>query len=533
MKEVKDYLKKIIFLILIISFTIKPVLAVTYYFYHDPNNYSGTIEDIKIGDVISPGDVLNFKNWRDCDDYRCMTSKLVINYFEEAVDESTYYYDYIQSNVYTDEIDEFPDEIDVVQENNLTVKSIEQTGLNIPESKNGIPFSGWKVTYLRPSQYQYSVSVINLVPYYGYEHKIIEHPTNLDPSIEVTDQDHVSDYYYGKFDKTDGLKVHDWDNSYYDSEVNSDAYLETPSFITSTANKIIIPNLLNASEEDLDKLLSEYDIKFAGYFELNDDDDISITYDSLSRYYYYYYEIALYDVSSENSNLKSAYDYLIDEYGYEPDWLSEELLEKLKSIKTNVPLIDFDDDLYEFIEDDSYDEVAYNLYDIHHTLNLNKLKLKSGLYKIYIYTDFDDIDEDYLNEINENSNTDYKKSDLYRSFTFNGFKVFTMDNFEWLNKDNDEDTSSRTIAAKYIVPEKSYLIRAKYQDGYTLTSKSFTAKEITTLSTISNQKSNSTIENKVTNPDTGDNILHSVIILVISLLSITSTMLYLRKIRNN
>ena len=159
-------LKRLFLFIMVLGFAIKPVLAVTYHFYQ--NFYTGqTIEDLNVGDVVKPSDVFNFKNWRTNAD---LATSLTINYFEEEADEAFTYVDNYDdtlptytTNVYSDTVNDFSTNWEEMNEHNFTIKTIDETGLNIASSKDGIPFYGWKVAYLKPSQYHSAASFINLV----------------------------------------------------------------------------------------------------------------------------------------------------------------------------------------------------------------------------------------------------------------------------------------------------------------------------------------------------------------------------------
>lgn len=484
-------LKRLFLFIMVLGFAIKPVLAVTYHFYQGVNNYADVInmEDLNVGDIVKPSDVFNFKNWR-IRDY--LATSLTINYFEEEADEAFTYVDNYDdtlptytTNVYSDTVNDFSTNSSDMNEHNFTIKTIEQTGLNIPSSKDGIPFYGWKVAYLKPSQYHSSVSFVNLVPNYDYDHEIVSHPTTSNPTFNVTNDNQVSNYYFAQFDKIDGLKYYDYDNSttYYNSMVGTDILEDLPNNITTTRNSIKINSIVSNDSE-----LSSY-FELVGYFEIEDDNNISIninnasSYDALSYVY-----ISIYDVSKEVSD-KSLYDQEVEK-GFD-GFAPEEVINKMKNTMTSSP-----------IYEDEYNS----------TLDLSSLNLNQGLYKIYFYFEMNDyITEDDLN------NTEYDINDYITEISFNNFEVFSMNNFEWLNKDNNEDTSSNTLATKFMNSNKSYVAQAKYNDGYILTSKTFGAESKSIIETAIEAVSNTIVK-------AGDNIT-----LVLIIFTSVTTMLFIFK----
>ena len=92
-----------------------------------------------------------------------------------------------------------------------------------------------------------------------------------------------------------------------------------------------------------------------------------------------------------------------------------------------------------------------------------------------------------------------------------------MNNFEWLNKGNNEDTSSPKLATKFMNPNKSYIAQAKYKDGYILTSKTFGAESKSIIETAIEAVSNTIVK-------AGDNIT-----LVLLILASVTTMLFIFK----
>ncbi len=480
-------LKRLFLFIMVLGFAIKPVLAVTYHFYQ--NFYTGqTIEDLNVGDVVKPSDVFNFKNWRTNAD---LATSLTINYFEEEADEAFTYVDNYDdtlptytTNVYSDTVNDFSTNWEEMNEHNFTIKTIDETGLNIASSKDGIPFYGWKVAYLKPSQYHSAASFINLVPEYSIEHSIVKHPTKNEPSIEVTNSNLVSNYYFAQFDKYDGLKNFDFDNSttYPNSMVNTDTFRDLPENITTTRNSIKINSIVSNDSELSSK------IGLVGYFEIEDDNNVSIninnasSYNALRNVY-----ISIYDVSKEVSD-KSLYDQEVENGFY---GAPEELINKMKNTMTSSPI--------------------YESYEYNSTYNLKSLNLKNGLYKIYFNFRNEYITEDDLN------NEEYDINDYITEISFNNFEVFSMNNFEWLNKDNSEDSSSNILASKFMSSNKSYIAQAKYSDNYILTSKTFGAESKSIVETAIEAVSNTIVK-------AGDNIT-----LVLLILASVTTMLFIFK----
>ncbi len=475
-------MKKLFIFIFLCLFIISPVFAETYKFIQDSDDPTNTISDLQIGDIVLPGDIFDISHWQR--DYENGVTNdpesIMINYFEEESNESTYYTPYGSYHVAT-----FSDSVSDKTEYQFTVKTIEETGLNILAEKDGIPFRGWKVTYLQPSQYGNQFSVINLVPEYSIEHSIVKHPTKNEPSIEVTNSDLVSNYYFAQFDKYDGLKYFDYYNSTTDfnSMVGTDISIDLPNNITTTRNSIKINSIVSNDSE----LSSQIDL--VGYFEIEDDNNVSIninnasSYDALRNVY-----ISIYDVSKEVSD-KSLYDQEVEK-GFD-GVAPEEIINKMKNTMTSSPI--------------------YESYEYNSTYNLKSLNLKNGLYKIYFSFMNEYITEDDLN------NAEYDINDYITEISFNNFEVFSMNNFEWLNKDNSEDSSSNILASKFMSSNKSYIAQAKYSDNYTLTSKTFGAESKSIVETAIEAVSNTIVK-------AGDNIT-----LVLLILASVTTMLFIFK----
>ena len=96
-----------------------------------------------------------------------------------------------------------------------------------------------------------------------------------------------------------------------------------------------------------------------------------------------------------------------------------------------------------------------------------------------------------------------------------------MNNFEWLNKGNNEDTSSPKLATKFMNSSKSYIAQAKYNDGYILTSKTFGAESKSIVESAIEAVSNTIVK-------AGDNIT----LVLITFASVTTLLLiFKRKIK--
>ena len=215
----------------------------------------------------------------------------------------------------------------------------------------------------------------------------------------------------------------------------------------------------------------------------------------------------LFNVSDEISNTKSYYDFISED---ELNYYTEEVKEKFKNVITNPPVQTFNTDIFmnenlEVVDEDNQYDVGNGIYanKVKYKLNLNNYNLDEGLYKLYIITDDQFVDKDMI----EDNDLDINK--FYTKIKLNGAEVFSMNNFKWLNKDNDEDTSSNKLLSKYIDESKAYLTMAKYADGYTLTSKTYNSKKPTIVEEI---KEN--VVEKVV-PKAGDNILIYVSLLLV------------------
>lgn len=501
-------LKRLFLFIMVLGFAIKPVLAVTYHFYQDVDNDGQTIEDLNVGDIVKPSDVFNFKNWRTDNKPETLTTSLSINYFEEESDEAFTQSDSYTTNIYSDTVNDFSTNSDEMNEDDLTIKTIEQTGLNIPSSKNGIPFNGWKVAYLKPSQYKSAASFINLVPNYGYEHKILSHPTISNPTLNVTNDNQVSNYYFAQFDKIDGLKTINFDNAttYNNSMVNTETYRDLSENVTTTKNSLRITPVVD----------SDYDYNsFVGYFEITDDNNISIDIDYKASSMNDYIYIEIYDVSKALNSNDSLYNQIMRTGQIPLGFYENE--QKYKNTVSSEPI--FTIDSYSIDKTDEDYDVPYGsngmfiqtAYHYNSTIDLSSLNLKQGLYKIYIDTENDFVNDGQL----ENDNLDI--NDFGTNITFNNFNVFSMNNFEWLNKGNNEDTSSPKLATKFMNPNKSYIAQAKYNDGYILTSKTFGAQSKSIVETAIEAVSNTIVK-------AGDNIT-----LVLIIFASVTTMLFIFK----
>ena len=510
-------LKRLFLFIMVLGFAIKPVLAVTYHFYQNADNYEQTIEELNVGDIVKPSDVFNFKNWRTNYD---LERSLTINYFEEESNEAFTFVDNqddtlpsYTTNVYSDTVNDFSENPDEMNEHDFTIKTIEQTGLNIPSSKNGIPFNGWKVAYLKPSQYHSAASFINLVPDFGYDHKIVSHPTTSNPTLNVTSESQVSNYYFAQFDKIDGLKTIDFDNTttFNNSMVNTDNFKDLPENVTTTKNSLRVIPIAN------NELLNSQDNynAYVGYFEITNDNNISISIDYKGFPQNDYISIEIYDVSKALDSNVSLYDQIISSNQIPLGFFENEQM--YKNTVTSAAIFETDSYSINRTDEDygvpygSYNNYNIPAYHYNSTIDLSSLNLKQGLYKIYINSGYDYIAEGQL----ENNNLDI--NDFGTNITFNNFNVFSMNNFEWLNKGNNEDTSSPKLATKFMNSSKSYIAQAKYKDGYTLTSKTFGAESKSIVESAIEAVSNTIVK-------AGDNIT-----LVLLILASVTTMLFIFK----
>lgn len=272
-----------------LSFMILPVFAKTYNLTTKINFGMQTmVEDLKIGDIVLPGDKINIENWEQ---HNTTNTNITINYFEEDVEEATEYdsnYGVPTTNYYAEEINE--------RNSVVEIKSRNIQGLNIKESiKNSsnkvIPFYGWKIARLKPSFYHFEYTIINLVPAYGYSHEIIKHPSIDDTTFLVDNADYVTDYYYASFDKNNNFSYFLQDNVTPNSVVNTDKLETKPDNIELDGNEITLKGIsIDYNTQFPDDF--EYP-NFLGYFNLDGDEDLSITIDyvGMNNPYAYFYAI--------------------------------------------------------------------------------------------------------------------------------------------------------------------------------------------------------------------------------------------------